>query len=296
MNQTVSGSTELQRRFRDFSREDTFHLILQTEAVDNRCASKSWQFLKELRWKIKSLTTQHTASRNLLPLDWPRLFSVFPELLLSNLHRRWSAWASKEGREPGWAPAQSTILLYFFPEELSLVTNKNPTRPSPSFSSAFIPVLWGGQPWVNWWCPAGCWLLNVLLDFAAVPGCWLWGPRILGLTGLQMSDHGSNLCMRTQKSNGYFWWQWYGAVSGYNWTKVDLCSHLLPEVSVQALRGSTRYRLLGTGMLREWGLGIDSIDRTGENQYIEKGRGKRQAPEASLKAPLWRDLCSLLLH
>lgn len=65
-----------------------------------------------------------------------------------------------------------------------------------------------------------------------------------------------------------------------------MCSHLLPEVSVQALRGSTRYRLLGTGMLREWGLGIDSIDRTGENQYIEKGRGKRQAPEASLKAPL----------
>lgn len=48
---------------------------------------------------------------------------------------------AREGRKLGRAPAQSVILL--FPEERSLVKNKNTNRPFPSFPSAFIPILCG---------------------------------------------------------------------------------------------------------------------------------------------------------
>lgn len=59
------------------SLERKLSVIVWTEAVHNRCASKSWQFLKELGWKVKP---HHAESRNPLPLDWPRLWRVFPEI------------------------------------------------------------------------------------------------------------------------------------------------------------------------------------------------------------------------
>ena len=50
---------------------------------------------------------------------------------------------AREGRKLGRAPAQSTILFFLFPEKLSLVKNKNISRPFPSSPSVFILVLQG---------------------------------------------------------------------------------------------------------------------------------------------------------
>lgn len=51
---------------------------------------------------------------------------------------------------------------------------------------------------------------------------------------------------------------------------VDFCPHLLPEVSIYALRESVSYMLLGRAMLRERGLGIESMDRSEKKHYVEK--------------------------
>lgn len=124
VSQTASGSTELQRRFRNFSREDTFSLILQMEAVANRCASKSWSFWNEFRWKIKSLKPHHTDTGNLLLQCWPGLFSVLPEIAVRQSAQTVECLDSK-GEEGAWQGTSSEPdSAFLFPKELSLVKKK----------------------------------------------------------------------------------------------------------------------------------------------------------------------------
>lgn len=129
-------------------------------------------------------------------------FSVFPEIAVIQSAQTVEC-LDQPGTEDAWQGTSSEHdSAFLFPEKLSLVKNKNTSRPFPSFPSAFIFPLWGlvapGRP-VE---PSRLLAAECVPGFCCSSGLLGCGVReLLSLIGWQIGDHCRSLCVRAQKIN-----------------------------------------------------------------------------------------------
>lgn len=116
MSQTDSGSAELQRRFRNFSREVTSVSFYKQKLLITDVLQKAGRF-KRITVKHKSPKTPPNRDQESTASGLAQTFHcVSRNCCYAVCTDGGVLGLAREGRELGRAPALSTILLFFFPK------------------------------------------------------------------------------------------------------------------------------------------------------------------------------------